>query len=280
MKRKRVIYIDPALAKEACGSKESLEALAVTLSIKTMFVNSVMREATATRAMRALRIGHARYHRAVGHALRRGWLRRDGGSLVAGGIKTPGAYNVRLVLDRCHYDGKRGKGDEVRARYTLTELCDYIRQAVLLFHISKQNTVHDTLTMATRPAQGQGAAMRAARKRLRRWGMRERKLRQDAERLSYARMSELVSTSRSKAKRLMRPLVRGGVVRCQANFMPTPYNIRSYRPDKGAALRSLHAGMGLDGCVVYHDGLVCVRLANSYSLLRTPVRFKFAKTAI
>lgn len=280
MKRKRVIYIDPKLAKEACGSKESLDALALVLSIKTTFVDSVIRDGSAVGVMRTLRIGHGRCRRAVGHALRQGWLVREGGALRATRIKGDNAHCVKIVLDRCHYEGKRDKASDVRAPYKLTELCDVIREAVVMFHISKQCEVYDTVTMATHPAKGQARDMRAARKRMRRWGMCEPRLQVEARRLSYARMAELTVCSKTKAKSLMRHMVRAGLVRKEENFKPTDISIRHYRHDRGAYLRALHFELGKPGCVVCHDGAVCIRLANSYTLRKPMVKYIYQNEAV
>lgn len=280
MKRKRVIYIAPELAKEACGSKESLDALALVLSIKTTFVDSVMRDGSTVNVMRTLRIGHARCQRAMGHALRAGWLVRAGGSLRAARIRNDNAHNVRLELDRCHYDGKREASAVVRAPYKLTELCDIIRQAILMFHISKQCYVYDTLTMATHPKRGQVRQMKRARKRSEGWGMCKQKLQRKGRRLSYARMSELAVCSSTKAKTLVKSMVCAGLVRKEENYKRTDISLRHYRNDRGAYLRALHFELGKPGCIVCHDGAVCIRFANSYTLRKPMVKYIYqGKTA-
>ena len=108
MYRKRNIYLDPKLAGEAVGTKESAEALAVVLAIKVTFVNSVVTGASATRLMHILRIGHTRYKRAVNFALRKGWLIREGDNVRAANIKALDGYNVRLVFTKHFYKGHRG----------------------------------------------------------------------------------------------------------------------------------------------------------------------------
>ena len=187
MYRKRNIYIDPKLAGEAVGTKESIEALAVVLAIKVTFVNSVVTNASAVRLMHILHIGHTRYKRAVGYALRKGWLIREGDNIHAANIKALDSYNIRLVFTKHHYYGKRG--DDIRCPYTLTQLCNFIRQAVLLYHISKQAVVYDTITTATRQPTSSKlrSKHKAAQKRVESWGMRKPKLRKKADRLSYAR---------------------------------------------------------------------------------------------
>ncbi len=109
MYRRRNIYLDPKLAGESVGTKESAEALAVVLGIKVTFVNSVVTDASATRLMHILRIGHTRYKRAVNYALRKGWLVREGDNIRAASIKALDSYNIRLVFTKHHYYGKRGK---------------------------------------------------------------------------------------------------------------------------------------------------------------------------
>lgn len=268
MYHKRNIYIDPKLAGASVGSKESTEALAVVLGIKITFVNSVVTNASAIRLMRILHIGHTRYKRAVSYALRMGRLVREGDNLRATSIKALDSYNVRLVFTRHYYKGRRDA--DVRCPYTLTQLCNFIRQAVLLYHISKQAVVYDTITLATRPVKRTPQSKhKAAKKRAGEWGMRKPKLRKRANRLSYARMSELAGCSKSKAKSLMRTLVGTGVVSKQENYEKTRWSIEEY----SKTLRDNYAATGGRGCIVRHDGKVMLRLANSYSLNKVVVKY-------
>lgn len=278
MRHKRIIYLGSKLASEAVGSKESLEALAVVLSIKLTFVDSTINNATAVRMMKIMRIGHTRYARAVNYALNAGWLVRKDGKIVAAlKLKQPDSFNIRLCFTRHFYTGKRRKADDITAVYTLTQLCNFIRQGVLLFHISKQATVYDTVTMATHPSKKQRRMMKGALKRTKRWGMCNPKLKGKADRLSYARMSEIAGCSKTKSKSLIKVLVADGVIDKHENFKQTSYDVETYRSDKGAFLRELHFEQKKRGCIVYHEGKVCVRLANSYTVNRNPVRFKFQR---
>lgn len=269
MYRKRNIYLDPKLAGEAIGSKESVEALAVVLAIKVTFVNSVVTDTSATRLMHILRIGHTRYKRAVGYALRKGWLIREGDNIRAANIKALDSYNIRLVFTKHHYCGKRGK--DVRCPYTLTQLCNSIRQAVLLYHISKQVVVYDTITTATQQPTNSKlhSKHKAAQKRVEGWGMRKPRLRKKADRLSYARMSELAGCSKSKAKSLVKSLVGSGVINKTENYEKTQWNIDEY----SKKLRDDYAAYGNRGYLVRRDGKVMLRLANSYSLNRPVVKY-------
>lgn len=269
MYRKRNIYLDPKLAGEAVGSKESVEALAVVLAIKVTFVNSVVTDASATRLMHILRIGHTRYKRAVGYALRKGWLIREGDNIRAANIKALDSYNIRLVFTKHHYCGKRGK--DVRCPYTLTQLCNFIRQAVLLYHISKQVVVYDTITTATQQPTNSKlhSKHKAAQKRVEGWGMRKPRLRKKADRLSYARMSELAGCSKSKAKSLVKSLVGSGVINKTENYEKTQWDIDEY----SKKLRDDYAAYGNRGFLVRRDGKVMLRLANSYSLNRPVVKY-------
>lgn len=280
MYRKRNIYLDPKLAWEAVGSKESIEALAVVLGIKVTFVNSVVTDASAVRLMHILRIGHTRYKRAVGYALQKGWLMREGDNIRAANIKAFNCYNIRLVFTKHHYYGKRGK--DVRCPYTLTQLCNFIRQAVLLYHISKQAVVYDTITTATRKptCSKQRTKQKVAAERAGGWGMRKPKLRKKADRLSYARMSELAGCSKSKTKSLVKSLVSGGIINKTENYEKTRWHIDEY----SRMLRDSYAASGGRGFLVRYDGKVMLRLANSYSLNKPVVKYvatdsKHTKTA-
>ncbi len=270
MRHKRIIYLDPKLSASAVGSKESIEALALTLSIKLTFVDSTVHDASAVNMMRIFRIGHTRYKRAVDYALKQGWLIRKGNMLVAGRIKAVGSYNAKLVFTKHFYTGKRQKSDEIKAAYTLTQICNFIRQAVILFHISKQAVVYDTITMATHPPKRTPQQVhREAEKRAEGWGMRKPKLRRKANRLSYARMSELASCSKSKTKTLVKALVNGNAIHKHENYECTKFNIRDYC----RAMRDDYARLGKRGFIVRHDGKVMLRLANSYSLNKPVVKF-------
>lgn len=268
MYRKRNLYLDPKLAGEAVDTKESIEALAVVLGIKVTFVNSIVTNASAVRLMHILRIGHTRYKRAFNYALRKGWLIREGDNIRAANIKALDSYNIRLVFTKLHYYGKRG--DDVRCPYTLTQLCNFIRQAVLLYHISKQAVVYDTITLATHPGKRTPQSEhRAAKKRVESWGMRKPKLRKKADRLSYARMSELAGCSKSKAKSLVRTLVGGGVINKTENYEKTRWSIEEY----SKTLRDGYATSGGRGFLVRRDGKVMLRLANSYTLNKAVVKY-------
>lgn len=281
MYRKRHIYLDPKLAGAAVGTKESTEALAVVLGIKVTFVNSVVTNASAIRLMHILRIGHARYKRAVGYALRKGWLVREGDNIRATSIKATDSYNVKLVFKK-HYYIKGKRGDDIRCPYTMTNLCNFIREAVLLHHISKQAVVYDTITTATqRPASSkQRTKYNAANERAKSWGMRRLKLRKNADRLSYARISEIAGCSRTKAKSLVKSLVNGGVINKTENYEETKININDFRNeagrfdfDKFKAFYTDYANNGQRGFIVSRDGQIMLRLANSYTLNRVVVRF-------
>lgn len=268
MYNKRNIYLDPKLAGEAIGTKESIEALAVVLGIKVTFVNSTVKDASAIRLMHILRIGHTRYKRAVNYALRKGWLIREGDNIRAASIKAFDSYNIKFVFAKHYYCGKRSY--DVRCPYTLTQLCNFIRQAVLLYHISKQVVVYDTITTATRPTRHTPQAKhKAAKKRAEGWGMRKPKLRKKADRLSYARMSELAGCSKSKAKSLVKSLVSSGIINKTENYEKTKWHIDEY----SKMLRDNYAASGNRGFLVRHDGKVMLRLANSYSLNKPIVKY-------
>lgn len=270
MKHKRIIYIDPKLAQGASGSKESLDALALVLSIKLTFVDSCVRDGSAVNIMRTFGIGHTRYKRAVEYGIKHGLLRRDGNTLKADKIKAAGAYNIKLVFTKHYYKDKRIKADKIKAAYTLTQMCNFIRQAVILFHISKQAVVYDTITMATHPSKrtSQQTHKRAV-KRAKGWGMCKPKLRRKGNRLSYARMAELASCSKSKVKTLVKTLVKDKVIDRQENYERTKYHIDEYCK----VMREDYARLGKRGFLVRHDGRVMLRLANSYTLNKPVVNF-------
>lgn len=270
MKHKRIIYIDHKLAQGASGSKESLDALALVLSIKLTFVDSCVRDGSAVNIMRTFGIGHTRYKRAVEYAQKKGWLIRKDDTFIATKIKTIGAYNIRLVFSKHFYKGKRTKSDNIKAAYTLTQMCNFIRQAVILFHISKQAVVYDTITMATHPSKRTSQqAHKHAVKRTEQWGMCKPKLRRKANRLSYARMAELTSCSKSKAKSLVKSLINNKVIDRHENYERTKYHIDEY----SKVMRDDYARLGKRGFLVRHDGRVMLRLANSYSLIKPVVNF-------
>ncbi len=269
MKHKRIIYIDPALAQEASASKEALDALALVLSMKVTFVDSCVRNATAVNVMGIFGIGHARYKRAVEYGLKRGWLQREGNNLAATKIKAIGAYNIRLVFTKHYYALKRTPNN-IKAVYTLTQMCNFIRQAVILFHISKQDVVYDTITMADHPSsQIPRNLQKRAAKRAKGWGMCRPTLRRDGNRLSYARMSQLASCSKSKAKALVGTLLNNGIIDRHENYVPTALSMADYN----LGVREEYARCRFRGFLIPHRGKVMIRLANSYSLCSRVVKF-------
>ena len=268
MRYKRELYISPQLASEAVKSKISLEALAITLGVKITFVDSIVKDASTTRMMHLLHIGHARYRLALSYALKRGWLVREGNNLRATCIKQLDAHNVRFVLNKTYY-GKKRTGD-IRCPFNITQLCDLIRQSILLHHITKQAVVYDTIKKATHPKYGTSTkTIKRARKRACNWGMCKPSLREGADRLSYARISQIAGCSATKAKSLVKELVNEGFIVKQENYLSTPWSEKDYSQE----LVNNYALYGECGYLVLRDGKVFAQLANTYYMNRCVVKY-------
>ena len=87
-------------------------------------------------------------------------------------------------------------------------------------------------------------------------------------------MAEIAGCSKTKSKSLVRSLVATGAITKRENYKRTDIDVHEYSVH-GALIRQLHVEARKRGFLVYHNGKVCVRFANSYAVNRNPIRFKF-----
>lgn len=262
MFRKRCLYIDPQLCASALSSKGTTEALALTLLCKLTFVDSTLRCASITRIMRIFGIGHARAKRALDVALDKGWLRRSGDNIIAASVKIRGGFNTRLSVPI------RGKsaGASLRAPFSFTQMCRLLREAVLLFQISKQQDLFDTLA---KTKSADTAVRKSAQKRFRRLAMRPGNVVEDGRKLSYAKMSQYMNCSKTQSKRIVRGLVGRKTISQRFNFEATDMQPQQLTRTE----RDNFSRYGGRGFLAFHSGAVYIQTACTYSLLKDSVRY-------
>lgn len=214
-------------------------------------------------------IGHGRAKRAIEAGLKHGYFKRRGNDLIAMPIKERGAFNVLMNIKsrtaKVQLQRWSKSQDEIRAPFTLTQICNFIREAVLIYQISKQEDLFDTLLMTKQPKSH--IEYKKAMARFKKLKMRSRRIAENGRTMSYKRMTELMCCSKSKAKRISKGLIARGSISRQLNFEETGLDIDEY----GKELRKEQSKYLGRGFMVKHDGKVCVQVANSYSVLREVV---------
>ena len=198
------LYLSISLASEAVTSKDVMEALAFSMMVKLTFVNSKVQNATVKRCKEIFGIGSARMCRIIKNGIQYGYLRREGGTIIAASLKTEKSYHFHndfkaLTASRTKKDEK----DEVQCQYKLKDIIALIREAVLLNHISKQSECSDTINTLQNPKTLKSL------KRAKKWQGRMRLCKDKAcEGLSNRRIMDITHTSLYHSKKLIRSIVK------------------------------------------------------------------------
>jgi len=205
----------------------------------------------------------------VENAEKHGYFNRsdDKKDLIIMPLKECGSFNIRFRVPSRTASRLIRKGEAVKAQYTLTQICNFIREAVLINQISKQQDLFDTLSKTERPQNH--IEYRRAKKKLSKRDMRPKKVDRRGRTLSYKRMAEHISCSRSKAKRLAKSLIARGTLLMQHNYEETHLNIDEFDKE----IRKQYSKFANRGFLVLMGGMVMVQIANSYSILRDVIRF-------
>lgn len=269
MPRTKYIYISGRVASEAIKSKDTLDALALAVSCKLLFVNSTIKDAKISRVMALFGVGHSRAKRAIEAGIKAGYFKRseNGGDLIATQLKEYGAFNVRIR--RPGYTASRltRRGNPIKAQFSLTQICNFIREAKFINHISIQQDLFDTLSKTERPQHPD--EFRRATKKLSKHDMQAKNVDWNGRTLSYKRMAEHLSCSPSKAKHLVKKLAASGVIAIQHTFEETGMHINEFSME----IRKQYSKFINRGFLVLKNGFVVTQIANTYSLLQNYVRY-------
>lgn len=248
------LWISTNIVGESMETKASIDALALNLLIKRMFVNSRVNDATIRRLMSLFHTSSKRLNAAITEGVRRGWLQRlHGNVLFASRVHFEKEYSV--FIETTEYN------PECPVHLTLTQMGNLIREAVIYNHISKQNELADTIRLATNPEAGEHKAHKKAKRRLLKKAMRVNS--ENASRLvglSYARISEIVNASRTKVKSIIKAMCRKGLISVTHRFEEAGITIGQFTKE----LQTRYA-QHAPGFMILMDGLVHIQLANSYT---------------
>lgn len=278
MRTKQTIHLSTSLCTKALKSKESTDALALALLVKFTFVNSVIKDATLSKVMKVFHISYARCKSAIAAGVDMGLFHLDGNRIVVGKINARGEYNILLKV---RLKSAMRQTGEISAPYTVTQMCNLIRKAALINHISKQSNLFDTLRLATQPRPSETELMKKAKRKLSKRNMQAGNIVSDGQKLSYKRMSVIMGCSASLAKKLVKFLVRIGVLEKQLNFEDSGLHIDQF----SKAIQNGYRQSGGRGFMVRRDGQVMLQCSNSYSINDAPIRYlknrksKMAKAA-
>lgn len=205
------IRIDMNELRASVSSKERLEALAFCVLIKLNFVNSEMYGATSRRMCEFFGMGATKLTRCVRNAIRFGYIKREGGSIIANRLRGESGYEYFMMQEFYTFSfNETGK-----SVYRIKNIEDTLRKAVLLNHIKMQNQSCETHCTA----DSDNAYNRKEMRRIRR---RKNCLYKNYanEKLGINRIKSVVSTGRNKAIRLKNELVRSGEISQQVNCVP------------------------------------------------------------
>lgn len=233
-------------------TKTSIDALAVNLLIKRLFVDSRVKNATTRRLMSLLHTSCRRCVEAVNEGIRRGWLARRGKTLIAVRIHFKKEYSIFI---------ETAGNSEGQPAPTLTQMGNLIREAVIYNHVSKQNELADTIRLATDPKAGEHRACRRARKRLLKKDMCVNS--GNASRLvglSYKRICTLVGVGRTKAKSIIKAMRLKGLISVTHRFEEAGISIEQFTKQ----IQEQYA-QHAPGFMIQMDGLVHIQLANAYT---------------
>lgn len=247
------LWVSARLAESSMETKVSVDALALNLLIKRMFVSSCVKDATTRRLMSLFHVSYKRMTNAVEEGIRRGWLMRHNGSLLACRVHFEKEYSVSIETTEFN--------PECPIVLTLTQMGNLLREAVIYNHISKQNDLSDTIRLATDPKAGELKAHRKARKRLLKKGMRVDS--SNASRLvglSYARICRLVNASRTKVKSIVKSMCKRGFISVIHRFEEAGIPIEDFTKQMQKQYSQYAPGF-----MILMDGLVHIQLANAYT---------------
>lgn len=249
---KQTIYLSTKIASEAVSSKEMAEALAFALCIKLTFVSSRVQSATVRRCKALFHVGQDRISRMIKNGIKYGYLVRDGQDLIAVSLKTPESYHVRLDFQLNTY---KFQTEEKGCKYHLNSVIDLIRKSVLLNHISKQSDCRDTLKNAHEPCGLK--TYKKSRNKIKRMLHAGRLF----DGVSNARIRNLCSVGRAKARRLINSLVSSGNVIKEEVSVETGMDIRSFNRERANAFFKESGDFGY----LYRKGnsILC-RVSNRY----------------
>lgn len=250
------LWLNPKYAQGLLANKQSADALALAIMVKSMYSDSVMRNASIRNVMKVFHISYKRCVEALKTGNDNNILVWDGVTLKANKIRCEKGNDIALSLPI-----SRNKDN---CEITITQVLDKVRCAVLYNHISMQNDLRDTVRLAFNPQKGELKQMKSARRKLMKRGVQgNQKQIEDGLRLSYNAISGLLNISRTKTKQLVKYLCKSNAVKRIMQFEETELTLAQFSKQ----VQMQYSKYGKRGFMVINTGMVCLQLANIYEPL-------------
>lgn len=294
----QTIYINIKEATEAVQSKERLDGYAFAMCIRFLFVSGRINNATLDRISGLLHMGKQSVSKRLKAAIKHGYVRWDGKCIV--------------VVGKCHKNGQyvfpikkhivrkfaRAKDYIPVLQEKFTRLKDRIRKIVAENHVTKQNDFSNTIECYSNPQDKYHYVW--AKKRIKR--MCKKEIVENTDKISTSRMMEVIGSSRSRTKRLMRELVNGCRLEKRANVEDTGIDmeaelgmsytdprfresVKSWGNEYNEYRRTIHQkgfvifGWEQDDDNNYHL-MAYIQYANSYKALQNDIRLFISERRI
>lgn len=221
----QTILINISDATVAIHSPERLDGYTFAYMIKFTVVSGRINNASLDRLSAILHMGKQTVSRCLKSALKYGYVHREGSDIVVNATRKDRLdylYPLTKKLDRVseHINEK----DYVpECPFKFTKLKDVFRKIVAENHVAKQNDFSNTIECRVNPRSEK--QYRRADRRINR--MCRGKVVSDTDRLSNVRLANIMCCSKSKAKRLVKELVKDKVLSRKTNVEETDIDIQN-----------------------------------------------------
>lgn len=260
--RKQYIYIGINECISAVEHKDRLEALAFALMIKLTFVDSIVKSTSIRQLTYIFRMGWTRLSRVLNNALYYGYVVKEGYIYFVPRLKQRGSFNKRLEYAFVPFS----KTEDGRSAYRLNGLMKDIRKVVFKNHIKKQTAFCDTALSVNSPCDN--TEYKRSRGRLKRMcGIVSvsNDMLASSKRLSIKRAMQVMGTSRSMTKRLIKQMIANGEITRSFENIPVSMNYKEL--EKGYAMQqAVYRANEFGGYLHIWRDAVYIQTANHYAL--------------
>ena len=249
------IKISIMAMRSAIQDKENLESLAFSILIKQTFVSSRINNPTYRNLRSIFGIGNSKLKCLISNGIKFGYLRYDKECLVANKLNKQG-----VVFDFVGRDLTASKTNSIACKFTLKEIRNAIKKAVVVNHINNANECFDTINSANSPTNVR--EYRRARGKLKR--MPNVKFANNQ--ISIKRFAEISNSSMYTAKIVIKELKSKGNIIANKTIVKTAINPNEFGSNAVKWLRET-GNYGSFFCYNSngHKSIFC-KLANVYNV--------------
>lgn len=242
------------MARHAVLSKEELECLSFCVMVKMTYVSSTIKNPTIRRLKELFGLGSTRLSRILSYGKSHGMITITGSVMSVSRIKVRDSFNVAIDFQPRPHD---------KCGMKMADIQNFIRKAVLLNHIRKQNKCVDTYRMMENPtniSQYKRAVRKIQSMPQKHFVSRE---------LTNRRIGEVLNVKRYKASRLINTLVNEDMVKREYRNVRTSIDPEDF---KRTTLK-WYRDHGFRGYLFGYRGYVYMHVSNIYSYNSTVIRF-------